>query len=171
MMSRPRGRSIGWATCLLLVVAARAQAAPAEAPAAPTPPSVVLILTDDMGWADLACYGAPDVRTPNLDRLARDGVRLTAFYSNGVLCTPTRAGLISGRYQQRYGMEVALPSAGAAGGDRGLPARGRSLPQLLKGAGYATALIGKWHLGYRPEFSPGAHGFDYFFGLKSGYHD
>jgi arylsulfatase A-like enzyme len=134
-------------------------------------PNVVLIITDDMGWADLESYGATDVRTPNLDRLASAGVRLTDFYANGVLCTPTRAGLISGRYQQRYGMEVALPSEGRPGGDQGLPATGRSLPQLLKNSGYVTGLIGKWHLGYKPEFSPNAHGFDYFFGLKSGYHD
>jgi arylsulfatase A-like enzyme len=133
-------------------------------------PNVVLIITDDLGWADVGSYGATDVKTPNIDGLARAGVRLTDFYSNGVLCTPTRAGLISGRYQQRYGLEVALPNAAAAG-DRGLPVTGYSLPQLLKSGGYTTALFGKWHLGYKPEFSPNAHGFDYFFGLKSGYHD
>ncbi|MBI2827642.1 MAG: sulfatase-like hydrolase/transferase [Acidobacteria bacterium] len=136
-----------------------------------TRPSVLLIITDDLGWADIGSYGAADVKTPNIDSLARDGVRLTDFYANGVLCTPTRAGLISGRYQQRYGLEAALPSEGAPGGDRGLLTNDRSLPQLLKNNGYATALVGKWHLGYKPEFSPNAHGFDYFFGLKSGYHD
>ena len=157
---------------LLLALLALSVPAPAPARAASSAkPNIVLILTDDMGWADLGCYGAPDVRTPNLDRLAREGTRLTQFYSNGVLCTPTRAGLISGRYQQRYGLEEALPSAGAPGGDRGLPARGRSLPQRLRDAGYFTALAGKWHLGYQPEFSPRAHGFDAFFGLKAGYHD
>ncbi len=133
-------------------------------------PNIVLIITDDMGYADVGAYGATDVRTPNIDGLARAGVRLTDFYSNGVLCTPTRAGLISGRYQQRYGIEVALSSA-ARSGDAGLRVTGRSLPQLMKNAGYATALIGKWHLGYKPEMSPTAHGFEYFFGLKSGYHD
>ena len=133
-------------------------------------PNVVLIITDDLGWADIGSYGAPDVKTPNIDGLARDGIRLTDFYANGVLCTPTRAGLISGRYQQRYGLEVALPSPAPAG-DRGLKATGRTLPQLLKNSGYATALVGKWHLGYKPEHSPNTHGFDYFFGLKSGYHD
>jgi len=137
----------------------------------PARPNVVLIMTDDMGWADIGSYGAPDVNTPNIDSLARDGIRLTDFYANGVLCTPTRAGLISGRYQQRYGLEAALPNDGAPGSERGLPATGRSLPQLLKHNNYATALVGKWHLGYRPEYSPAAHGFDYFFGLKSGYHD
>ena len=135
-----------------------------------TRPNVVLIISDDLGWADLGSYGATDIRTPNLDRLATEGVRLTDFYANGVTCSPTRAGLMSGRYQQRYGIEAPLPGAERAG-DRGLPATGHSLPQLLKNHGYATALIGKWHLGYVEEKSPRAHGFDYFFGLKSGYHD
>jgi arylsulfatase A-like enzyme len=140
--------------------------------AAGAQPNVVLIMTDDLGWADLTSYGAPDIRTPNIDSIARDGVRMTDFYSNGVLCSPTRAGLISGRYQQRYGLETALPSqTQAAERSQGLTANGLTLPQLMKDAGYATALVGKWHLGYRPEQSPNAHGFDYFFGLKSGYHD
>jgi arylsulfatase A-like enzyme len=134
-------------------------------------PNVVLIMTDDMGWGDLGSYGSSDVKTPNIDSLARDGVRLTDFYSNGVLCTPTRAGLISGRYQQRYGLEAPLPSDGNPGSERGLPVTGHSLPRLLKNNNYTTALVGKWHLGYRPEYSPTAHGFDHFFGLKSGYHD
>ena len=133
-------------------------------------PNVVLIISDDLGWADLGSYGATDIRTPNLDRLASEGLRLTDFYANGVTCSPTRAGLISGRYQQRYGIEVPLANAARAG-DRGLPATGYSLPHLLKNNGYATGLIGKWHLGYVAEKSPKAHGFDYFFGLKSGYHD
>ena len=135
-----------------------------------TRPNVVLIITDDMGWADLGSYGATDIRTPNLDRLAGEGLRLTDFYANGTTCSPTRAGLISGRYQQRFGIEAPLPNVVRAG-DRGLPATGYSLPQLLKNHGYATALIGKWHLGYVEEKTPNAHGFDYFFGLKSGYHD
>ncbi len=137
----------------------------------PAKPNVVLIITDDMGWADIGSYGAPDIKTPNIDSLARDGVRLTDFYANGVFCTPTRAGLMSGRYQQRFGLEVPLPNEGAAGAERGLVADGLSLPRLLKNNAYATALVGKWHLGYLPEQSPNAHGFDYFFGLKSGYHD
>jgi arylsulfatase A-like enzyme len=137
----------------------------------PARPNVVLIMTDDMGWADIGSYGAPDIRTPNIDSLARDGVKFTDFYSNGVLCTPTRAGLMSGRYQQRYGLEIALPNEGAPEADRGLPATGRTLPRLLRNNGYATALVGKWHLGYKAEYSPNTHGFDYFFGLKSGYHD
>lgn len=134
-------------------------------------PNVVLIITDDVGYGDLGSYGAPDVRTPNIDRLARDGVRLTDFYANGATCTPTRAGLISGRYQQRFGLEQPLGAGGAVDAERGLSPTGRSLPQLLKNNGYATALVGKWHLGWKSEFSPTAHGFDYFFGFKSGYVD
>lgn len=133
-------------------------------------PNVVLIMTDDMGYADIGPYGATDIRTPNLDRLAREGTTFTAFYANGVLCTPTRAGLITGRYQQRYGVEEPLGNP-TAGERRGLVARGTSLPQLLKAHGYATALVGKWHLGYDAAMSPNAHGFDWFWGLKSGYHD
>jgi arylsulfatase A-like enzyme len=131
----------------------------------------VLIITDDLGWADVGAYGAADVRTPNIDGLARAGIRLTDFYANGTTCSPTRAGLLSGRYQQRYGLEAPLPTDPTRAADLGLRATGYSLPQLLKNRGYATALIGKWHLGYQPEHSPNAHGFDYFFGFKSGYHD
>lgn len=146
----------------------RAQKAPTAVSAAR--PNVVLIMTDDMGYADIGPYGATDIRTPHLDRLAREGTRFTQFYANGVLCTPTRAGLMTGRYQQRYGLEV--PLAGVATGERGgLPATGTSLPRLLRAHGYATALVGKWHLGYDAIMSPGAHGFDWFWGLKSGYHD
>ena len=133
-------------------------------------PNVVLIVTDDVGYGDIGSYGAPDIRTPNIDRLAREGVRLTDFYANGPTCTPTRAGLITGRYQQRVMLERPL-GTGAAAREQGLAATGRSLPQLLKNGGYATGIVGKWHLGYKPEFGPNAHGFDYFFGFLSGYID
>lgn len=133
-----------------------------------TPPNVVLIITDDLGYADLSSYGAADLTTPAIDGIGEAGVRLTDFYSNGVLCSPTRAGLITGRYQQRYAMTVPLSGHQDT---RGLVVTGNSLPQLMKDAGYATALIGKWHLGSPPEFSPNVHGFDYFFGFKAGYID
>lgn len=159
-----------WACLAVTVLIGLGAAAPGVTQPVTSPPNIVLIITDDMGWADVGVYGAPDVRTPHIDRLAREGIRLTDFYANGVLCTPTRAGLITGRYQQRYGLEEALPSPGPAG-ERGLRATGHSLPELLRQRGYRTALIGKWHLGYLPDMSPAAHGFDQFFGLKSGYHD
>jgi len=137
--------------------------------AASPKPNVVLIMTDDVGYGDIGSYGAPDVKTPNIDRLAREGVRLTDFYA-APQCTPTRAALITGRYQQRVRLERALDTVGPSL-EQGLAATGRSLPQFLKQNGYATALIGKWHLGYKPEFGPNAHGFDYFFGFLSGYID
>jgi arylsulfatase A-like enzyme len=133
-------------------------------------PNVVLIVTDDVGYGDIGSYGARDVKTPNIDSLATNGVRLTDFYA-APQCTPTRAALISGRYQQRFRLEAAMGGPKTPAGQNGLPARGYSLPQLLKNNGYVTGLIGKWHLGYRPEFSPNTHGFDYFFGFKSGYID
>src|SRR5437867_310797 len=136
----------------------------------PQKPNVVLIVTDDVGYGDIGSYGAPDIKTPNIDRLAKEGVKLTDFYANGATCTPTRAGLTTGRYQQRVLLERPLGTGGPAL-EQGLPATGRSLAQLLKNNGYATALIGKWHLGYKPEFRPNAHGFDYFFGFLSGFID
>jgi arylsulfatase A-like enzyme len=132
---------------------------------AQTKPNVVLIVMDDVGYGDYGAYGVPDIRTPNVDRLARDGVRFTDFYA-APSCTPTRAALITGRYYQRTGLENPLGAAPAAG--RGLAANGRSLPQLMKNEGYATGLIGKWHLGYTTQQRPRAHGFDYFFGFLSG---
>jgi len=160
--------AIGAALCAaiaLLPASAAAQKSDARRP------NVVLIITDDVGYGDLGSYGAPDVKTPSIDRLAREGVRLTDFYANGATCTPTRTGLISGRYQQRFGLEHPLGAQPPADAERGLAPTGRSLPQLLKNNGYATALIGKWHLGWKSELSPTAHGFDYFFGFKSGYVD
>ena len=147
---------------LVLFALAVAAAVPASAQ---TKPNVVLIIMDDVGYGDYGSYGAPDIKTPNVDRLARDGVKFTDFYA-APSCTPTRAMLLTGRYYQRTALEVPLGAAPAGG--RGLPASGRTLPQLVKNQGYATGLIGKWHLGYRPDMVPKAHGFDYFFGFLSG---
>jgi arylsulfatase A-like enzyme len=156
----------GRALVLAGLAAGLCLASPARAgEVAPKRPNVVLILTDDMGWADLGCYGARDIRTPNIDRLAKEGVRLTDFYSNGPVCTPTRAALMTGRWQQRVGLEWAIPPGVKK---PGLPASETSLARMLKDAGYKTGLCGKWHLGYRKEFAPNAHGFDSFYGLLSG---
>jgi arylsulfatase A-like enzyme len=156
---------------VMLTWLSMAFAIPAAAQTAATvKPNVVLIVTDDVGYGDIGSYGAPDIKTPNIDSLARDGVKLTDFYA-APQCTPTRAALISGRYQQRFRLERALTGPNTEYGGTGLPATGRSLPRLLKDNGYATGLIGKWHLGYKPQFSPNAHGFDYFFGFKSGFID
>lgn len=131
-------------------------------------PNFVFLMADDLGYGDLSCQGARDVRTPNLDRLAREGVRLTDFYANGPVCTPTRAALLTGRYPQRLGLEGALPPEQA---HRGLPPGEPTLATLLRQRGYRTALSGKWHLGYTPERAPNAHGFQRFFGLLGGNHD
>jgi arylsulfatase A-like enzyme len=142
----------------VFILAALILGASPQAPAQ-RPPNVVLVMMDDLGYGDLGSYGAPDVRTSNIDRLAREGVRLTDAYANGAVCTPTRAALISGRYQQRVGLEWVLTVS-----------LGTSLPALLKTNGYATGLVGKWHLGSKPEFGPIAHGFDEFYGFLGGAH-
>ena len=156
----------------VLGVALAASVAPAQATARPAAarPAVVLVVMDDLGYGDIGSYGVPDAKTPNIDRLAREGVKLTQFYANGANCSPTRTGLITGRYQQRYGIEWPL---GSVAGDsaRGLPPAETSLPRLLKSAGYATGLVGKWHLGWDPAFHPNRHGFDEFWGFLGGYLD
>ena len=128
----------------------------------PHRPNVVVIIVDSMGYSDSDPYGAPDIRTPSLNRLAREGVRLTDGYANGPVCTPTRAAFLTGRYQQRVGLEGVLLKDRK---DAGLPSSEVSLAKMLKKSGYATGLFGKWHLGYKPEFGPNAHGFDEFFGI------
>src|SRR5215813_3117895 len=139
-----------------LVFASAAFAQPARKP------NVIFILVDDMGYADLSGFGSKDIRTPNIDRLAKEGVKLTQMYSNGPVCTPTRAAFITGRYQQRVGLEWAI---NATEKEPGLPVEEGSIARTLKNNGYATALMGKWHLGSKPEFLPTRHGFDEFFGI------
>jgi arylsulfatase A-like enzyme len=163
----------------LLAVATLVGLHPARARADDRRPNIVLILADDLGYGDLGCYGCPDIRTPNIDRLARQGVRLTSYYANAPECTPTRTALMTGRYQHRVGgLECAL-GLGNVGRyddairlqkshDLGLPVEHSALARLLKGAGYATAITGKWHLGYEPKFLPNRHGFDYSFGPLGG---
>jgi arylsulfatase A-like enzyme len=133
-----------------------------EKEAKPRRPNVLLIVADDLGYGDLGCYGSKDIRTPHLDRLAQEGVRLTDFYASAPVCTPTRASLITGRYPQHFGFEWVIRYTEK---ERGLPVGPTSMPRLLKKAGYATGLFGKWHLGYRNVFGPNAHGFDEFFGF------
>ncbi len=139
-----------------------AQAAPA------VPPNFILIVADDLGYGDLGCYGG-QARTPHLDRLAAEGVRFTDFHSNGSVCSPTRAALLTGRYPHRLGIETALPTDWH---DNGLGAprnRGEvTLATRLSAAGYATAIFGKWHLGKHMDSNPVRHGFDEFRGLTCG---
>lgn len=136
-------------------------------------PNILFILADDMGWGDLSCYGRPDYRTPNLDRLATQGVRFVNAYSASPVCTPTRCAFITGRYpaRTRVGLEEPLQEKSILGEQAltlGLPPEYPTVASLLKAAGYHTALIGKWHLGYLPKFGPIQSGFEEFFGIMSG---
>lgn len=130
-------------------------------------PNIVFILADDLGYADLGVFGARHIKTPNLDKLAKEGVRLTDAYSNSPVCSATRFGLITGRYQYRLrgGLEEPLS---AAAGNLGLPADHPTLPSLLRQHGYKTALFGKWHLGSLPDYGPLKSGYDLFFGNYGG---
>jgi len=135
--------------------------------AAPNRPNVLFILADDLGYGDLSCYGRPDYKTPVLDGLAAQGIRFTDNYAAAPVCTPTRCAYITGRYPQRLpvGLEEPLKPTSP---DLGLPPDHPTIASLLKGNGYATSLVGKWHLGWKPEFGPNRHGFDEFFGILSG---
>jgi arylsulfatase A-like enzyme len=133
---------------------------------APTRPNVLLIVGDDMGYADVGFHGCRDIPTPHLDALAASGVRFTNGYVSGPYCSPTRAGLMTGRYQNRFGHEF-----NPGGGPQGLPIPETTLAERLKAAGYVTGLVGKWHLGSLPEMHPQQRGFDEFFGFLGGAHD
>lgn len=128
-------------------------------------PNIVLLLVDDLGYGEAGCYGGRDIPTPNIDALANNGVRMTNAYVSASYCAPSRAGLLTGRYQTRFGFE-ANP-VGAANDDPriGLPLAERTVADLLRDAGYATALVGKWHLGGTARFHPQRRGFDTFYGF------
>ena len=140
---------------------------PASGSTKSTRPNVIFILADDLGWGDLSCYGRPDYRTPNLDRLAAHGMRFSDAYSASAICTPTRCAFITGRYPGRLKIGLVEPLP-ASNHTVGLDPDHPTIASLLKASGYQTALIGKWHLGFRPEWGPNAHGFDEFFGVLAG---
>jgi arylsulfatase A len=150
--------------CLATALWPIAQAANIKA--APRKPNVILILTDDQGSVDAHCYGANDLVTPAIDSLAKRGLRFTQFYAAAPVCSPSRAGLLTGRYPLRAGLTTNASSQ--PGGREGMPASEVTIAEMLKTAGYATAHLGKWHLGYRPEMMPNAQGFDYSFGHMGG---
>jgi len=144
-------------TCALFVVIA------GEAEAAK--PNILIIFGDDMGYADVGFHGCKDIPTPNLDALAASGVRFTSGYVSGPYCSPTRAGMLTGRYQTRFGHEFNPDGPG-----NGLPLTEKTLADRLKPAGYATGLVGKWHLGAQLDYHPLKRGFDEFFGFMGGAH-
>lgn len=128
-------------------------------------PNFIIIYADDLGYGDLACYGHPTIRTPNLDRMAAEGQKWTQFYVAAAVCTPSRAGLMTGRLPIRNGMcstrrRVLFPDSKG-----GMPAGEFTIAEMLKEQGYATGIVGKWHLGHLPEYLPLRHGFDYYFGI------
>ena len=129
--------------------------------AAAEPPNIVLVVADDLGYGDIACYGNPEIRTPNVDRMAREGMKFTQFYAASPLCTPSRAALITGRLPIRTGLNRVL----APVAKRGIAKRELTVAEMLRSRGYATACVGKWHLGRLPRHLPTRHGFDSYFGL------
>ena len=166
---RPHGRLPTIAlTCSAIFLGIGATAAICGEPKAANPrplkPNVIVILTDDQGSADARCYGAKDLETPGIDRLAARGVRFRQFYSAAPVCSPSRAGLMTGRYPVRAGM---AGNASSRPGDAGMPPQ-PTIARMLKAAGYATAHVGKWHLGYDPATMPNGQGFDYSFGHMGG---
>jgi arylsulfatase A-like enzyme len=154
------GFGLVWAAVFVVSVAGRIEAAEKD-----RLPNVVIVFADDLGYGDLGCFGHPTIRTPNLDRMAAEGMRFTQFYSAACVCTPSRAALMTGRLPVRNGMcsdrrRVLFPDSGG-----GIPAEEITLAEALKTAGYATACVGKWHLGHLPQFLPTSNGFDSYFGI------
>ena len=131
-------------------------------------PNLVVIMADDLGFGDLGCYGSEDHKTPNLDRLASEGVRFLDYHSNGPVCSPTRAALLTGRYQQRSGIGGVIYAGFTQNRHHGLQRSEETFAGILRRVGYKTAAIGKWHLGYRSIFNPIHHGFEVFHGYVSG---
>lgn len=133
-------------------------------------PNVVFILGDDLGYCDISMYGCQDIPTPNIDSIGKNGVRFTSGYVAAPVCSPSRAALMTGRYQQRFGFEfnVGPLQRAITNKDMGLPLTEITLAQVMKQAGYATGMVGKWHLGLNPSYRPTERGFDEYFGFLFG---
>ncbi|HYE33757.1 MAG TPA: sulfatase [Methylomirabilota bacterium] len=153
--ANPLRATLAWAVVALLCLAARA------VHGAETPPNIILIFADDLGYGDLGCYGAKNIRTPNIDRLAKQGRRFTSFYVAQPVCTASRAALMTGAYANRVGLSGALNHVSKTGISR----QEQLMSEVFKGRGYATAAYGKWHLGHHMDFWPTRRGFDEFFGI------
>lgn len=132
-------------------------------------PNIVVIVADDQGYADLGAHGGEDIATPHIDSIAKNGVLCSNGYVSGPYCSPTRAGLFTGRYQQRFGHEFN-PGPASQSGDLGLTLAEKTIADRLKAAGYVTGMVGKWHLGSAPQFHPLKRGFDEFYGFLGGSH-
>lgn len=130
-------------------------------------PNIILIMADDLGYADIGCYGSEWINTPVLDKMAREGMRFTDYHSNGSVCTPTRAALLTGNYQQRAGLEGVIYVRGETR-QTGMKTDEFTVAKAFKEAGYSTGIMGKWHLGYKKEYNPVNQGFDQFYGYVSG---
>ena len=150
----------GIIVCLLFGTGCNNEARPSEE----RPPNIVIIFADDLGYGDLGVYGHPTIQTPRLDEMASEGMKFTQFYAAASVCTPSRAALLTGRLPVRSGMagnrRVLFPDS-----ELGIPADEITIAEALKEKGYATAAIGKWHLGHRPDFLPTQNGFDYYYGI------
>ncbi len=131
------------------------------------PPNIILIMADDLGYSDISCFGSEFIETPVLDKMASEGIKFTDFHSNGAVCSPTRAALMTGNYQQRTGIEGVIKAAKKFR-EGGIASSEKTLAEYFKEAGYVTGAFGKWHLGYKPEYNPTCHGFDEFVGYISG---
>ena len=154
-------RSISTGVGVLLALVARTDAVVASTDVEDPPPNIVIVFTDDQGWGDLSCYGSTDIPTPNIDRLAAEGMRFTDFYVSQPVCSASRASLLTGCYPNRLGISGALaPSA-----RHGLDPEETTIAEVVKPLGYATACFGKWHLGHREPFLPTRQGFDEYEGI------
>jgi arylsulfatase A len=154
-------RAIGLTAAGMTIPACRSAMSVSAAEGKKRPPNFIIIFIDDMGYADVGCFGAEGYQTPNIDRMAAEGMRCTDFYAAAPVCTPSRAALMTGCYPQRVGLPNVLgPKSQIGIGDSEM-----TIAQVLKPLGYATACFGKWHLGHLPQFLPTHHGFDEYFGL------
>ena len=148
------------------VLAGGCAGAASQSPRRADRPNIIIILADDLGYGDISCYGSKTINTPNIDALAEGGLKFTDFHSNCPVCSPTRAAFLTGRYQQRCGVEGVVTAKGHR--DKGMPLAETTFAEVLKEAGYSTAMFGKWHVGYNVRFNPVKQGFDEFVGYVSG---
>jgi len=165
MKNRKRRLILLFSICLVIFSITACLNLPIESETGNTSPNFIIIFTDDQGYGDVGCFGHPTIKTPNLDKMAAEGQRWTNFYVAAPVCTPSRAGLLTGRLPIRTGMcsskrRVLFPDSKG-----GLPSNEITIAEALKNVGYITACIGKWHLGHLPQYSPNKQGFDYYFGL------